>query len=91
MFPLYFSLIISGLFGLTAYSIYGSEGFTQSCWIELVLSSLIMAGFLVSLSGELNDCLPCKLKTRFKNSHWLQALCSHTPCKEQRFDQMVHH
>jgi hypothetical protein len=91
MFPLAFSLILSVLFGLAAYSTYGTNVFTQSCWIELVMSSLIALGFIVSLLGELNDCLPCRLKSRFTNAHWLGKVCSNMPCIKQRLDTIIHH
>ena len=91
MFPLVFSLILSVLFGLAAYTTYGSDGFTQSCWIDMVMSGLIVTGFIVSLLGEMNDCLPCKLKERFRNARWLDSICTHSPCIEQRLDPILHH
>ena len=90
MFPLFFSLVLSVLFGTAAYSTYGLEGFMESCWIDVVLSSLILTGFAVSLVGEMNDCLACKLKTRFSNSQWLETICFHSSCKRSRLNTMIH-
>jgi hypothetical protein len=90
MFPLLFGFILAGLFGLAAYITYGLEGFILYGWIDLVLSSLIMAGFVVSLMGEFNDCLPCRLKTKFRNIQWLEALCLRTPCIGHRINLFIH-
>jgi hypothetical protein len=90
MFPLFFSIVLSALFGFAAYSTYGLEAFLQSSWLNWVLSILITTGFLVSLMGELNDCLACKIKTRFTKVHWLETLCLHSPCIKRELNHMIH-
>jgi hypothetical protein len=89
MYPLFFGIISSIIFGVTAYTMYGPAVFAQSCWFYLILGSLMATGFLVSLMGEMNHCLPCKMKIRFKNSRWLETLCLHTPCTAQKPDPMI--
>ena len=64
MLPLLFSLISATLFGIAAYLTYGPEGFIHSGWIELVLSTVILAGIVVSFMGESSDCLSCRLRNK---------------------------
>jgi hypothetical protein len=80
MLPVLFGLIAAMLFGLASYLTYGLEGLAHYAWIDTVFWSLILTGVVVTLAGELNQCLPCKLKLRFKNNNWLETLCERTPC-----------
>jgi hypothetical protein len=86
MFPIIFSIILATVFGLAAYITYGLEVFVESSWIDLVIVTVVLTGFIVTLMGEINDCLPCRLKTKYRHIHWLEILCMHTPCREQGLD-----
>ncbi|MBL3528542.1 MAG: hypothetical protein JMN27_11970 [gamma proteobacterium endosymbiont of Lamellibrachia anaximandri] len=79
MLPILFGLIAATLFGLFAVMTYGVENIIYYPWVEIVFWTLIATGAGVTVLGELNQCLPCKLKERF-NFNWLETLCQKTPC-----------
>ena len=80
MFPILFSLIAASLFGMASLCTYGAEGFIDNPWIIGVLLIIPMVGITVTLFGEFNQCLHCRLKAKYSNVRWLGTLCDRYPC-----------
>jgi len=89
MFPLYSSLLLSVVFAIAAYLTYGLSDLAHSCWIYWIISGLLLSGLVVTIMGEFNDCLVCRLKSKFRKIRWLETLYAQVPCREQGISLMI--
>jgi hypothetical protein len=68
------------VFGVVAHAFYGTEGFIEQTWIDIVFWTLIGTGIGVSTIQMFGSCVPCRLSRRFHVEAVSQVVCERLNC-----------